>query len=339
MQVTKIGLDLAKNVFQVHGITKDEEVVFNRPLRRAQLLPFFSKIEPCLIGMEACSSAHHWARELTKFGHEVRLIPPIYVKPYVKRGKSDAIDAEAICEAVTRPTMRFVAIKTVEQQALLSLHRARSLLVRQRTQLINGLRSMVAEFGVYIAKGLARVVGFAEDILSGEVLDLPDIANEVIHNLCEHLMVLHTRIRWYEDRLKLVAKEDARVRLLRTIPGVGAVTASAIIASIGDGHQFSNGREFAAWLGLTPANKSSGGKEKLGRITKMGDQYLRSLLVVGMTSLVRQTKSHPERASKWLISLLERKPARLATVAMANKTARIVWAVLTRNEPYTSHTA
>ena len=339
MQVTTIGLDLAKNVFQVHGITKDEEVVFNRPLRRAQLLPFFSKIEPCLIGMEACSSAHHWARELTKFGHEVRLIPPIYVKPYVKRGKSDAIDAEAICEAVTRPTMRFVAIKTVEQQALLSLHRARSLLVRQRTQLINGLRSMVAEFGVYIAKGLARVVGFAEDILNGEVLDLPDIANEVIHNLCEHLMVLHTRIRWYEDRLKLVAKEDARVRLLRTIPGVGAVTASAIIASIGDGHQFSNGREFAAWLGLTPANKSSGGKEKLGRITKMGDQYLRSLLVVGMTSLVRQTKSHPERASKWLISLLERKPARLATVAMANKTARIVWAVLTRNEPYTSHTA
>ncbi|PYG26752.1 IS110 family transposase [Pelagimonas varians] len=339
MQVTTIGLDLAKNGFQVHGITKDEEVVFNRPLRRVQLLPFFSKIEPCLIGKEACRSAHHWARELTKFGHEVRLIPPICVKPYVKRGKSDAIDAEAICEAVTRPTMRFVAIKTVEPQALLSLHRARSLLVSQRTQLINGLRGMVSEFGVYIAKGLARVVGFAEDILSGETLDLPDIANEVIHNLCEHLMVLHTRIRWYEDRLKLVAKEDARVRLLRTIPGVGAVTASAIIASIGDGHQFSNGREFAAWLGLTPANKSSGGKEKLGRITKMSDQYLRSLLVVGMTSLVRQTKSHPERASKWLISLLERKPARLATVAMANKTARIVWAVLTRNKPYPPHTA
>ena len=219
--------------------------------------------------MEACSSAHHWARELTKFGHDVRLIPPIYVKPYVKRGKSDAIDAEAICEAVTRPTMRFVAIKTVEQQSLLSVHRARSLLVRQRTQLINGLRGMVAEFGVYIARGLARVIGFAEDILAGEVLDLPDIANEVIHNLCEHLMALHARVRWYEDRLKQVAKEDARVRLLRTIPGVGAVTASAIIASIGDGHQFRNGREFAAWLGLTPANKSSGSKEKLGRITTL----------------------------------------------------------------------
>jgi transposase len=294
---------------------------------------------PCLIGMEACSSAHHWARELTKFGHDVQLIPPIYVKPYVKRGKSDAIDAEAICEAVTRPTMRFVAIKTVEQQSLLSVHRARSLVVRQRTQLINGLRGMVAEFGVYIARGLARIIDFAGNILAGEVLDLPHIANEVIHNLCEHLMALHTRVRWYEDRLKQVAKDDARVRLLRTIPGVGAVTASAIIASIGDGHQFRNGRAFAAWLGLTPANKSSGGKEKLGRITKMGDQYLRSLLVVGMTSLVRQTKSHPERESKWLTSLLEHKPARVATVAMANKTARIVWAVLTRNQPYTPHTA
>jgi len=339
MEVTTIGLDLAKNVFQVHRINEDEEVAFNRPLRRAQLLRFFSKLDPCLIGMDACSSAHQWVRELTAFGHEVRLIPPIYVKPYVKRGKSDAIDAEAICEAVTRPTMRFVAIKTVEQQILLSLHRARSLLVRQRTQLINGLRGMIAEFGVYIAKSLARVIGFAEDILTGDVLDLPDIAYEVIHNLCEHLMALHTRIRWYEDRLKQVAKEDARVRLLRTIPGVGAVTASAIIASIGDGHQFSNGHEFAAWLGLTPANKSSGGKEKLGRITKTGDQYLRSLLVVGMISLVQQTKSHPERASKWMISLLERKPARLATVAMANKTARIVWAVLTRNQPYTPHTA
>ena len=185
MQVTTIGLDLAKNVFQIHGITEADEVAFNRPLRRAQLLPFFSKIESCLIGMEACSSAHHWARELTKFGHEVRLIPPIYVKPYVKRGKSDAIDAEAICEALTRPTMRFVAIKTVEQQSLLSVHRVRSLLVRQRTQLINGLRGMVAEFGVYIARGLARVIGFAENILTGEVLELPDIANEVIHNMCE----------------------------------------------------------------------------------------------------------------------------------------------------------
>ncbi|WP_290560951.1 IS110 family transposase, partial [Aestuariivita sp.] len=210
---------------------------------------------------------------------------------------------------------------------------------RPGTQLIYHSGGLLCEFGIFIPRGLARVIGFAEDITLGEVLDLPDIANEVIHNLCEQLMALHKRVRWYEDRVKQVAKEDARVRLLRTIPGVGAVTASAIIASIGDGHQFRSGREFAAWLGLTPANKSSGGKEKLGRITKMGDQYLRSLLVVGTTSLVRQTRSHPERASKWLTSLLERKPARVATVAMANKTARIVWAVLTRNEPYSPRAA
>jgi transposase len=339
MQVTTIGVDLAKDVFQVHGITANEEVVFNKPLRRAQFLPFFAKLEPCLVGMESCSSAHHWARELTALGHEVRLIPPMYVKPYVKRGKSDAIDAEAICEALTRPTMRFVAIKTVEQQSLLSVHRARDLLVRQRTQLINNLRGLVAEFGIFIPRGLAQVIEFSEDITLGEVLNLPEIANEVILNLSEQLMSLHKRIRWYEDRLKQVAKEDERVRLLRTISGVGAVKASAIIASIGDGHQFKNGREFAAWLGLTPANKSSGGKEKLGRITKMGDQYLRSLLVVGMTSLVRQTRSHPERASKWMTSLLERKPARVATVAMATKTARNVWALLTRNEPYSPRAA
>jgi transposase len=339
MQVTTIGVDLAKNIFQVHGITESDEVVFNRPLRRAQVLPFFARLDPCLVGMEACSTSHYWARELTRLGHEVRLIPPMYVKPYVKRGKSDAIDAEAICEVVTRPTMRFVEIKTVEQQALLSLHRARSLMVRQRTPLVNALRSMLAEFGVYIAKELVRAISFSQGVLAGSRLELPEIAQDVVHNLCGQLNVLHGQVRWYETRLRLEAKCDPRVKLLQTIPGVGPVTASALAASIGSGHQFKNGREFAAWLGLTPTNRSSGGKERLGKITKMGDQYLRQLLVVGMTSLVRQTKSHPERANKWLAALLERKPARLATVAMANKTARIVWAVLTKNEPYMPRTA
>lgn len=339
MQVTTIGLDLAKNIFQVHGITDGGEVAFNRPLRRAQVLPFFKRLESCLIGIEACGTSHHWARELTRLGHEVRLIPPMYVKPYVKRGKSDAIDAEAICEAVTRPTMRFVAIKTTDQQALLSLHRARDLIVRQRTQLINALRSLLAEFGVYIARGLARVISFAQGVVEGADVASPAVAQDVIHNLCQQLGGLHRRVRWYEVRLRQEARRDERVRLLQTIPGVGAVTASAIAASIGDGHQFRNGREFAAWLGLTPANKSSGGKERLGRITKMGDQYLRQLLVVGVTSLVRQTRSHPERASKWLTALLERKLARVATVAMANKTARIVWAVVTKKEPYSPRTA
>ena len=339
MQVTTIGVDLAKNIFQVHGITESDEVAFNRPLRRAQVLPFFARLDPCLVGMEACSTSHYWARELTRLGHEVRLIPPMYVKPYVKRGKSDAIDAEAICEAVTRPTMRFVENKSVEQQALLSLHRARSLIVRQRTQLINALRSMLAEFGVYIAKGLARIIGFSQGVLAGTKLELPEIAQDVVHNLCGQLDVLCRQMRWYETRLRIEAKREPRVKLLQTIPGVGPVTASALAATIGSGHQFKNGREFAAWLGLTPTNRSSGGKERLGKITKMGDQYLRQLLVVGMTSLVRQTKSHPERANKWLAALLERKPARLATVAMANKTARIVWAVLTKNEPYMPRTA
>ena len=243
----------------------------------------------------------------------------MYFKPYVKRGKSDAIDVKAICEAVTRPTMRFVEIKSVDQQSLLSLHRARALIVRQRTQLINALRSLLAEFGVSIARGLARVISFAQGVVEGVELELPTIAQDLFRNLCQHLGVLHGQARWYEVRLRLEAKRDARVRLLQTIPGVGAVTASALAASIGDGHQFRNGREFAAWLGLTPANKSSGGKKRLGRITKMGDQYLRQLLVVGATSLVRQVRSHPERANKWLASLLERKPARLASVAMATK--------------------
>ncbi len=339
MQVTTIGVDLAKNIFQVHGITESDKVAFNRPLRRAQVLPFFTRLNPCLVGMEACSTSHYWARTLTRLGHEVRLIPPMYVKPYVKRGKSDAVDAEAICEAVTRPTMRFVEIKSVEQQALLSLHRARNLMVRQRTQLVNALRSMLAEFGLYVAKGLARAISFAQGVLSGAELVLPEIAQDVVHNLCGQLDVLQGQVRWYEISLRLEAKRDPRVSLLQTIPGVGPVTASALAASIGSGHQFKNGREFAAWLGLTPTNRSSGGKERLGRITKMGDQYLRQLLVVGMTSLVRQTKSQPERANKWLTALLERKPARLATVAMANKTARIVWAVLTKNEPYMPRTA
>jgi transposase len=339
MQVTTIGIDLAKNIFQVHGITESDEVAFNRPLRCAQVLPFFARLDPCLVGMEACCTSHYWARELTRLGHEVRLIPPMYVKPYVKRGKSDAIDAEAICEAVTRPTMRFVEVKSVEQQASLSLHRARNLMVRQRTQVVNALRRMLAEFGVYIAKGLARIISFSQGVLAGIQLELPEIAQDVVHNLFGQLDVLHRQMHWYETRLRLEAKRDPRIKLLQTIPGVGPVPASAIAASTGSGHQFQNGREFAAWLGLTPTNRSSGGKERLGRITKMGDQYLRQSLVVGMTSLVRQTKSHPERANKWLTSLLERKPARLATVAMANKTARIVWAVLTKNEPYIPRTA
>lgn len=332
MHVTTVGLDLAKNVFQVHGIAQDGQVAFARPLRRAQMLPFFQRIEPCLIGMEACGTSHHWARELTKMGHDVKLIPPMYVKPYVKRGKSDAADAEAICEAVTRPTMRFVEIKSVNQQAVLFLHRARDLIVRQRTQLVNMLRSLLAEFGIVIAQGIGRAISFAKGVIDGDHPDLPEVAQDIITNLSSQLVTLHLRVRWYELRMRLEARQDPRVVMLQTIPGIGPVTASAIVATVGSAHQFKNGREFAAWLGLTPLNRSSGGKERLGRITKMGDRYVRKLLVIGMTARLRQVRHHPERSDPWVDALLERKPARLATVAMANKTARTIWAMLTRNE-------
>ncbi len=339
MQVTTVGVDLAKNVFQVHGIAETGEVVFNRTIRRAQLLAFFEDLPACLVGMEACGSSHHWARQLSALGHEVRLIPANYVKPYVKRGKSDAADAEAICEAVTRPTMRFVAIKSEEQQGVLFLHRARDLIVRQRTQLGNMLRGLLAEFGIVIAQGVGSAVKFAKGVLDGDVPNIPAVAVDVLANLSNQLIALHLRVRWYEMRMRLQAKQDRRVMLLRTIPGVGPVTASAIVATVGDARQFKNGRQFAAWLGLTPLNRSSGGKERLGRISKMGDRYIRRLLVTGMTARLRQTKTHPERVGPWTLNLLERKPTRLATVAMANKTARIIWAVLTRNEHYRPHYA
>ena len=334
MQATTIGLDLAKNIFQVHGVTADGTTLFNRPVRRAQLLKFFEKQPPCLVGMEACATSHYWARELTKLGHEVRLMAPSYVKPYVKRGKSDAADAEAICEAVTRPTMRTVPIKSPEQQAVLCQHRARELLIGQRTQLSNIIRGLVGEFGHTLRKGLSYIRAFAEELKDGRGPDLPDVAADVIASLCKQLLVLHRRILALEKKIFQAARRDRRVKLLETIPGIGPVSASAIIATVGTPDNFKSGRDFAAWIGLTPLNKSSGGRERLGKITRMGDQYLRKLLVTGMTSRVRAAKAHPERADRWVAGLLERKPTRLVTVAMANKTARIVWAVLTRNEPY-----
>ena len=334
MQVTTVGLDLAKNIFQVHGISADGTVAFNRSLRRSQLLPFFENLEPCLIGMEACGSSHHWARQFQKLGHEVRLMPAMYVKAYVKRGKSDAIDAEAICEAVTPPTMRFVAVKSEEQQGILFLHRARDMVVRQRTQLSNMLRGLLGEFGIVIAQGIGNAVKFAKAVLDGDRPNSPEVAVDVLVNLSNQMVALHLRILWYEKRMRLEARKDPRVMLLRTIPGVGPITASAIVATAGDGHRFRNGREFAAWVGLTPLNRSSGGKERLGRISKMGDRYVRRLLVAGMTARLRQMKVNPDRVDPWAVALLERKPPRLATVAMANKTARIVWAVLTRSERY-----
>jgi transposase len=333
MTITTLGLDLAKNVFQVHGIDEAGEVVVGKALRRRQMMPFFSKLDPCLVGMEACATSHYWARQLSQLGHQVKLMPPIYVKPYVKRGKTDAGDAEAISEAVTRPTMRFVAIKSLDQQSMLALHRTRDLLIRQRTQLVNMIRGQLAEFGIVLAKGIQHVHKFTGQLLGGEVLDIPPLAVSVIVTLAEQLRDLQARIGGLDKDIRTWSRGNEVVKRLLTIPGIGIITASALVATVTDPHQFTSGRQFAAWLGLTPRANSSGGKERMGRISKMGDQYLRRLLVNGMTSLSQSVRRNPD-AHPWAASLMRRKPDKLVAVAMANKTARIVWVVMTRNEIY-----
>ncbi|UYQ72259.1 IS110 family transposase [Pelagibacterium flavum] len=335
MQITTVGLDLAKRIFQVHAVAASGEIVMRKALRRSQVLPFFTKLPPCLIGMEACGTSHHWARELTKLGHEIRLMPPAYVKPYVKRGKNDAVDAEAICETVTRPTMRFVSMKSAEQQAALSLHRTRNLLVKQRTQLVNMMRGLLAEFGIDIPESLERALGLARKITAKQVTpDVPEMATQVLDLLSRQVLDTHARLQAIDRSILVLQRTDDLARRLSTIPGIGPVGATALAASVTDPSQFRSGREFAAWLGLTPSQNSSGGKDLLGRITKMGDRYLRKLLVMGATSLIRRAKYKPETADPRLVALLARKPARVASVAMANKMARVVWAIMARGETY-----
>jgi transposase len=334
MDITTIGLDLAKTVFQVHGVDASGAVAIRKTLRRSQVLPFFAKLPPCLVGMEACGTSHHWARELDKLGHKVKLMPPAYVKPYVKRGKTDANDAEAICEAVTRPTMRFVTVKSPEQQAALALHRTRELLVKERTQLVNTIRGLLAEFGIDIPRGLERALGTARQITEGEILDVPDDTATCIVELCGQALAAHERLRVIDRAMLASHRANDMAMRLATIPGIGPIGASALAASVSDPRQFKSGREFAAWLGLTPLQQSSGGKERHGRISKMGDRYLRKLLIVGMTSLVRRAKYKPESVDPYVARLLARKPARVATVAMANKAARIAWAIMVRGDTY-----
>jgi transposase len=333
MRITTIGLDLAKSVFQVHGTDETGGSVLSKRLHRKQMVPFFSKMPPCLIGVEACGTAHHWARTLAAMGHDVRLIPPSYVKAYVKRGKSDALDAEAICEAVQRPTMRFVPVKTVEQQGILMTHRARSLLVRQRTMTANSLRAHLAEFGLVANPGIANLAKLAQVALS-ETAQLPSYARVALDILMKQIIAFTHEITALDRQLLDWHAANETSRRLADVPGLGITTATAVAATVTDPDQFRSGRQFAAWLGLTPQQNSTGGKTQLGRISKQGDRYLRRLLVVGATAVIRHIKSNPTPLAIWIRKLLARKPFRIVSVALANKLARIAWVVLTRKETY-----
>lgn len=333
MQVTTIGLDLAKNVFQIHGVDSDGRVVLRKKLRRDKVLAVFAELPRCLVGMEACATAHYWARELEELGHQVKLMPPGYVKAYVKRNKNDAADAEAICEAVTRPTMRFVAIKSANAQSILMLHRARQLLVRQRTAQVSALRAHLAEYGIIAPKGRAHIRELIM-VLNREDATLPELARQTLLLIAEMIHGLSMQIRKIEIELLAWHRTHPVCQRLETIPGIGFITATALVATVNDATVFRSGRQFAAWLGLVPKQNSSGGKERMGGISKMGDRYLRHLLVVGATAVVRYTRRKATAVSTWANQLLERKPARLVTVAVANKMARIVWAVMTREETY-----
>jgi len=329
MQITTIGVDLAKHVFQLHGIGPDGRVVLRQKLRRSQMMMFFAKLPPCLIGMEACATAHHWGRELTALGHDVRLMPAHYVKAYIKRGKNDVADAEAICEAVTRPTMRFVAIKTREQQAVLVVHRTRELLVRQRTQAVNALRGLLAEFGICEPQGIWHV-GRLRAHLEGETI--PEPGRRTLMLLVDQLDGLERLLVQVEAEIRTWHRANSVSQRLAKIPGVGPLIASAIVATVADASAFRSGREFAAWLGLVPRQRSTGGKQRLGRITHQGDAYIRRLLIVGAQSALQRSKEIKQNA--WVQGLLGRCARLKVAVALANKTARIAWALMARGGVY-----
>jgi transposase len=333
-RIATIGLDIAKSVFQVHGVDAAGQVVVRRQLKRRQVLAFFQKLPPCLIGIEACASSHYWARELHALGHTVRLIPPAYVKPYVKRQKNDAVDAEAICEAVTRPNMRFVPIKTIEQQGCLVLHRTRHLLVRQQTATINSIRAHLAEFGIVAPVGRRGVERLLEVIADANDSRVPEVARTCVAALGAQLRQLKAQILELDRRIMAWHRSNETSRRLNQIPGVGPLLATALVASIADPQVFRSGRDFSAWVGLVPRQNSSGGKEKLGNISKRGDRYLRSLFTTGALAVIRYAKIHGTKHRPWLVALLARRPTKVAAIALANKLARIAWALMTKGTRY-----
>jgi transposase len=331
--VVTIGLDIAKSIFQVHGVDVAGEIVIRRRLARRKVLEFFANLPACLVGVEACASAHHWGREIQRLGHDVRLMPPAYVKPYVKRQKNDAADAEAICEAVTRPTMRFVKIKSREQQSVMGLHRVRLMLMRQRIQLSNAIRGHLTEYGLVAPvgrNGLAQLITVIGDLDDDRILDETRASLAL---LVSQLNLVNEQILETDRRVRTSARSSDIGRRLMEVPGVGPVLASAIVASVPDARAFKTGRSLAAWIGLVPRQNSSGGKERLGGITKQGDRYLRQLLVVGALAVIRYAQRHGTKRP-WLVQLLGRRTTKIAAVALANKMARMIWAIMTSGERY-----
>jgi transposase len=333
-EAIRFGVDLAKSVFQVHGVAADGAVVVGKQLRRGQMLTFFARQPPALIGMEACGSAHYWARELTKLGHEVKLMPPVYVKPYVKRGKNDARDAEAICEAVGRPTMRFVPIKAVEQQCDLAIHKVRDLLIRQRTQLGNAVRGLLYEVGVTAAKGESGLEMLLRRVEQHDAA-IPEAMRAAVMPMVEQFRAIDKRTDQLDKQITRAARADPAMRRLMSAPGVGPISAHALVSKIGDGSQFACGRDLAAWIGLTRLNHNTGGRDsRTGHISRAGDKALRRLLVLGAVSWLRQVQVEPRKGSAWITGVMGRRPAKVAAVAQAAKTARILWAMLRSGQDY-----
>jgi len=334
MTITTIGLDLAKNVFQVHGVDEHGKAVLRKTLKRAQVLAFFANVPTCLIGMEACAGAHYWARELAQLGHTVKLIAPQFVKPYVKGNKNDANDAEAICEAVGRPNMRFVPVKSVEQQDLQALHRVRSGLVQERTAKINQVRGLLGEYGIVIGQGVAQLRRGLPEILEDAENGLTAAARALFAHLREQIVHLDAQIAIYQTSIEQRCQASAACRKLIQIPGIGVLTATALVAAMADGSAFEQARQVSAWLGLTPRQDSSGGKAKLLGISKRGDSYLRTLLIHGGRSVVKAAANKDDAQSRWINDLVKRRNKNIAAVAVANKNARMAWALLQRDESY-----